>query len=351
MKKLIRKPVHFKGLTVGLDLHKKFIEFAVLDQRGDQSAGGRIAWEQEELRKFINKWKQAGEVQVVVEACGCFVWVFDLLSELLGPAHIHVAQPGKIRVIANSQEKNDANDAWWLAYLLYEGRLPEAFVATGKLRELRIASREVRAYVEERSDLLRRFSAHLAQSGHKPPKEWHRSRVKREVVKKLLAALKNAYTPALLRLERQIRRLSKEIAFWCARVKQLCVSFPAVQTMIEEMPGLGPTTAATVYAELGDPQRFKSEKAYAKATGLTPGYRITGGKKMAGAITRAGSAQARWALTQAAMACKRCRREQHRKRKKVVVAAGRKLAEGIWRLFALGECFDLAKAFPGKACG
>jgi hypothetical protein len=41
------------------------------------------------------------------------------------------------------------------------------------------------------------------------------------------------------------------------------------------------------------------------------------------------------------------RRMQHRSKKAVYVAAARKLAEGIWRLFQLGEEFDLAKAFPG----
>jgi hypothetical protein len=43
------------------------------------------------------------------------------------------------------------------------------------------------------------------------------------------------------------------------------------------------------------------------------------------------------------------RRSRGRPKKKVIVAAARKLAEGVWRLFALGEEFDLARAFPGPA--
>ena len=39
-------------------------------------------------------------------------------------------------------------------------------------------------------------------------------------------------------------------------------------------------------------------------------------------------------------------RAQKRKPKKAaIVAAARKLAEAIWRLFALGEAFDLTRAF------
>ena len=84
---------------------------------------------------------------------------------------------------------------------------------------------------------------------------------------------------------------------------------------------------------------------------------------MAAGMSRAGSRHARWALTRAVVACMRCkrgpgvnvkywvlRRTRNRPKKPVSVAAARKLAEGIWRLFELGEEFDLAKAFPsGKA--
>ena len=41
-------------------------------------------------------------------------------------------------------------------------------------------------------------------------------------------------------------------------------------------------------------------------------------------------------------------RGRHKPKRKVIVAAARKLAEGVWRLFALGEAFDLARAFPVK---
>jgi len=69
----------------------------------------------------------------------------------------------------------------------------------------------------------------------------------------------------------------------------------------------------------------------------------------------------RWALTRAVLSCLRClkgpglavkqwvRRQQRCKPKKTaIVAAARKLAEGLWRLFTLGEAFDLGRIF-GRA--
>ena len=111
---------------------------------------------------------------------------------------------------------------------------------------------------------------------------------------------------------------------------------------------------------MGDPRRYRSPKAYAKATGLTPGYRESAGRRKSKGITREGSAHVRWALTRAVLACMRCRqgpglavrrwvdaRLRRRSKKDAMVAAARKLAEGIWRLFHLGEAFDVTRAFGG----
>jgi transposase len=359
MKKLQRRAKRFKGFTIGLDLHQKFIQFSVFDRRGNEAAAGRIAPDRTEVLKLIERWEKSGQVQVVFEACGCFVWVFDLLAKKLGRDQVHVAQPLKIAVIAKSQEKTDASDAWWLAYLLYEGRLPEAYVSEGTLRELKLTGRELRSYTEMRSDLARRVRSHLAQEGLTLPKGWHTSKRKREVVVEALKQVAGVRGEALQELYTQVEKLTEIICRWRKRLDQLSAGFPAIEVIKEEMPGIKDVTAGLIYGELGDPTRYYSAKAYAKATGLIPGLRETGGKRQRCPITRAGSRHARWAFTRAVIACLRCKRgvglqvrqwvENQCKRKAkctVVVAAARKLAEGVWRLLAWGEAFDLRRAFP-----
>jgi transposase len=359
MKKLHRKSVRFKGLTIGLDLHKGFIQYSVFDRRGNEIALGRIKSSRDQLMKLIGEFRKKDAVQVAIEACGCFLWVFDLLAKELGREQVHVAQPARLAVIAHSQEKNDANDAWWLAYLLWEGRLAEAHVAEGALRELRIAGREVRWYTDQRSDLIRRLRSHLAQEGIGLPKGWHTSKLKREATRETLKGIGGHRGEAVRELFDQIERLSAVIARWRKKMEALSAQFPDVQTIEAEMPGLKTYTAGLLYGELGAPKRFRNEKAYAKGTGLTPGYRESGGKKEVCGITRAGSRHARWALTRAVIACMRCKRGpgaqvrawvekqcRRKKKKAVIVAAARKLAEGVWRLLSWGEVFDLRRAFP-----
>lgn len=361
MKTLQRQGKRFKGYTVGLDLHLGFIQVVVLDKQGNDAASKRIAFKKHALQKELEEWQKRGEVQVVFEACGCFVWVFELAAGLLGRERVHAAHAAKIRMIATGPEKDDHNDAWWLAYLLYERRLPEAYVAEGELLELRIAGRELRFYTDQRSDLVRRVRSSLAQLGEKLPKGWHTSKLKRSNAKALLESVPGVRGQALRDLYAQIERLSEVIAGWNQTVKKLCLGFPEIRVMMQELPGMKTVLAGLVYGELGSPRRFHSEKAYAKSTGMTPANRKSGGKVQAVSITREGSRLARWALTRSIIACTRCTKKaagvqvrkwverqtaRNKPKRKVIVAAARKMAEGVWRLIKWGEVFDLKRAFP-----
>jgi len=127
----------------------------------------------------------------------------------------------------------------------------------------------------------------------------------------------------------------------------------------QTMPGIGTTLAAVIVAESGPIRRFRTPKAYGRYTGLTPSERSSAGQTRFGKISREGNAQLRWALSQVVVACLKTKRGPGvavgnwvRERalrlgstKKAIVAAARKLAEAIWRLFSLGECFDLERMF------
>lgn len=366
MKKLRPAVERFNGLCVGLDLHKRFIQVSVLDPSGREVDADRIPADAAALASLLERRAASGRpLRVALEACGCFVWAYDLLVARLGRAAVRVAAPSKVKAIARAGEKTDATDAWWLAYLAQEGRLPEAFVAEGDLRELRIAGRELRSVVDQRSDLMRRLRSHLAQLGVGFPKSaWASVKGRAAIGRAVAEAQASALTrgEAVARLWARIGALGVEVDHWRARVDALAARFEEVALIDAQMPGVGPLLASVVWSELGDPRRYKSAKAYAKATGLTPGYRESGGRRRGGKITREGSAHVRWALTRAVLACSRCRRgpglavrgwvarmSRRKPKKAAMVAAGRKLAEGVWRLFALGEAFDLTRAFPTPA--
>lgn len=363
MKKLQRRPVRFKGLSLGLDLHKKVMQYSVIDEAGDELINTRASAKRSVLWDLVDRLTRDGQaLQVSLEASGTFLWAFDLLVAKLGREHVHVAAPSRVKVIAQSQEKTDANDAYWLAYFLWEGTLAEAFVAEGDLRELRIAVRELRAWTDHRSDLMRRMRSHLAQVGVDFPKSAWSSVQGRAKIEALVAereAVGDERGVAVARLWRQIQQLDAEVEQWRDRMKQLSSRFAEVALIERELPGIGQQVSAVVWAEMGDPRRYRSAKAYGKATGLAPGYRESAGRRSKKGMMRCGSAHVRWALTRAVVSCLRCTKDpsglavkhwvqnlmRRKSKKAAIVAAARKLAEAIWRLFAYGEAFDLRKIF------
>ncbi len=348
---------------LGLDIHKDLIAYCLFDREGNEADSGAVGGTRSELEGLLERLAHLRRLHVSFEATGGIAWIFDLLVERLGRQRVHVAQPRRIRAIANSQEKNDANDAWWLAYLTHEGRLPESFIPSGHLRELRIATRERIASVQARTKVQVRLRAHLRQMGVRLPTVKITAISAWAFLQELAADTAGTRGMALKSVLHQFEHLDESVAGWDAEIERLAEHFPAIKTLEKEAPGVGKALAATIAAEAWPIQRFRTPKAFARYTGLTPSDRSTSGRQIHGSITREGSSNLRWALTQAAMGCLRAKRgapvaagdwiraKQKRMgcKAKARTAGARKLAEQIWRLFHMGECFDAGKPFGAKA--
>ena len=167
-----------------------------------------------------------------------------------------------------------------------------------------------------------------------------------------------------------MRSCLEDLEYWAAAVSEwdqaiaeIAEGLPDVETLVNEMPGIGPVLASTIIAEAGCLRRFTSAKSFAKYTGLTPSDRSSGGNTRHGSISREGSPYLRWALNQAVVACCRSRSGAglaignwvRAKAKRTGVnakarsAAARKLSESIWRLFSYGEGYDPARPFGQRA--
>ena len=362
MRKLANPVQKVKGQVIGLDVHKRMITYCILDRGGREIACGEFGGRPASLERFLTEHVGRRKTHLAFESSGHSLWVYDRLIEQYGQERVHVAQAKKIRAIANSQEKNDANDAFWLAYLTHEGRLPEAYVPPTTYRELRIATRERTQLVRRRTVLLQRLRAHLAQIGRTVPTRTLRTIKARRFVREVAAELPGERGHALTLALREVEYQEKVIAEWEVRIAAIAEELPEVHAIEEHMPGAGRILAAAIVAESGPIRRFRTPKAYGGYTGLTPTDRSTGGRTIHGGIDRAGSPHLRWALTQMAMACLRTRRGPgvavgnwiRAKQKRMSIkgkarcAAARKLAESIWRLFHYGECFDPARPFGSR---
>lgn len=363
MKKLSDPVRKVNAQSVGLDVHKSVTVYCVMDSEGAVVEEGRFSSRRKDFDAFIARILREGKTHFAFEASRSSLWVFEVLRESVERDHIHVAQSKRIRAIANSNAKNDTNDAWWLAYLTYEGRLPECYVPQHQILELRIATRERRCCVQHRTQIINRLKAHLAQIGEIVPSSSVNTRVARIFLREKAASTKGLRGHAMRSCLQELKYQESEIAEWEALIKEIAEGLPEVELVAREVPGFGWILSATLIAEAGDITRFHSAKAFGCTSGLTPSDQSSSGKTLHGGITREGNPHLRWALTQAAMGCLRSRSGaglaagnwiRHKQKRmgnkaKARAAGGRKLAETVWRLFNLGECFDAARPFGAKS--
>lgn len=105
---------------VGLDLGDRFSQFCVVSRQGEVMERGRVATTATAMRKQFERMARA---RIALEAGTHSPWVSRLLEEL--GHEVLVANPRKLRMIYDSDSKNDRADAETLARV---ARMPSCWV-------------------------------------------------------------------------------------------------------------------------------------------------------------------------------------------------------------------------------
>jgi transposase len=301
----------------GLDVHKKSVVACVLITAPDgtvQRTVRTFATMTADLLALDDWLRQLEVVTVGLESTGIY-WrpVYQLLEAgrtmiLANPRHMK-AVPGR---------KTDVKDSEWIADLLRHGLLPASFIPPKPIRELRELTRYRTSLVQERAAEINRVqkvletanvklaavaSNILGKSGRAmldaiiagtaDPQilaELARGRL-RAKLPELRQALEGRVDAAQRFLLRQILAhidfLAEALASIQAEIAaQLAPSAAAVE-QLQTIPGVGPTAAAIIIAEIGtDMSRLASAKHLASWAGLCPGNRQSGGKRLSGRPTK-----------------------------------------------------------------
>src|SRR3954464_10719731 len=223
--------------VVGIDLHRRRSVLVRMSDTGDRLGSVRIDNDPMALAAEIAK---AGEhPQVVLEATYGWYWAVDVLTD--AGAEVHLAHPLGVKGFAYRRVKNDVRDASDLADLLRMGRLPEGWIASPAVRELREMVRHRAKLVAWRSGLKASVHAVLAKQGLHPPVTDLFGVVGRQWLS--AAPLDAAYRLRVNALLRLIDAVDFEITAVAGPVRAALadhLGFRAVQ----KVPGVGPVLAA-----------------------------------------------------------------------------------------------------------
>jgi transposase len=326
------------SVYVGIDVHRKRSQVAVIDGKGEVLANRNVPNGAEPILKVIGGLPPG--TPAAFEAAYGTSWLVELLEDYgFDP---HLVHPSRCKAIASARLKNDKVDAAILAQLLRADLLPEAQLAPPAIRQLRALLRHRVALVRLRTRLRNRIHAIVADYGYDRPaggywtgpgRAWlarlELPAVSRELVEDDLGLI-DALQGRIGRLDREIRQRAR--------------SGPRVK-VLTQLPGIGPFTALVIRAEVGDISRFGSARKLASWAGLTPTVRGSDRVAHYGHISKEGSVWLRWVLCEAAQTAKRQpefaatfqRIAQRRGKKIATTAIARKLLTRAWHLLADAE--------------
>lgn len=277
-------------LNYGLDVHKKYTTYCIMEDDGRVIREGRC--QNEDLPKVfsLKEGKRA-----VMEAGQNWSYLYDLVEPLVDL--LLLAHPQRVRAIASARVKTDAIDARTLAHLLRADLIPAAYVPPPAIRRRRELLRYRVDLVKQRTAMKNRVHALLAKVGEQPKVTDVFGREGRSWLGRLRPDAQKRYE--LDGYLRVLDCLQEQIDDVTQLIRQEAGRDPQAQLLMT-IPGVAAITALTVLAEIGDVRRFPDACHLVSYAGFAPRVRSSGGKTNRGHITKQGPSALRWVLIEAA---------------------------------------------------
>jgi transposase len=279
-------------VTVGLDLHKRYITGCALDPSGSVlSEHRRLEPSLDALGRWLGGLPQP--VTVAMEATLYWHWLERQLTER--GVSVLVAHPYQVKLIWQARTKTDPIDARKLAELARAKLLPAIWIPDPTTRALRQLLRGRVFLVRQRTVMRNRIHAYLTAETLRCPELDLYSKAGQAwlATVDLPAVVRGQVTLILANhalLTAQVRTLDRYIK---AHVKR-----DATARRLQSIPGIGPFGALLLQAEIGPITRFGSAKELAAYAWLVPSTRSSGDKTRHGAVGR-GNPWLKWLLIEA----------------------------------------------------
>lgn len=335
------------GMTIGLDVSDRSTEACAIDDAGAWGESWRFATTKEAVTKGLSRYPGS---RVVLEV-GCHSpWMSRQLKE--SGFEVIVANPRRVRLISQSDKKNDKSDAEQLARL---GRVDPDLLSPISHRGEE-AQRD-RVLLLARDGMVRARTMFINQArgfakslGSRLP-----SSSSEAFAKRVRAAVSEDLFPGLSTMLGMIDQLTQEIRAMDREVEKLSRNRYRETELFRRISGVGPLTALAYVLTLEDPTRFANSRAVGAYLGLRPRQRDSGGHRPQLRITKAGDAMLRRLLVSASQyilgpfgpdtdlrrfGLRLAEHGGKAAKKRAAVAVARKLAVLLHRLWVTGEQYQ-----------
>lgn len=336
-----------KRITIGMDMGDKKHSVCVLDADGEIQERGSVTNTAKAIEKYFSKWPSC---RVALEAGTHSGWISRILE---GMGHeVLVGNPRKLRVIWDSDEKDDDRDAEMLARIArfdpnllhpihHRGQEAHTDLATIKARDM---------LVKTRSILIAHARGAVKTLGHRISScsaETFHNRLQQEMPPEL--------RPALELVMKSIEDLSARIRIYDRIIEKLCAEKYSETDGLRAISGVGPVTALAYVLTIEESSRFAKSRDVGPFLGLVPKRDKSGQVDKQLRITKAGDAYLRRLLVGSSQyilgpfgpdcdlrqfGLKLAARGGKNAKRRAVVAVARKLGVMMHQLWKSGDAYD-----------
>ncbi len=321
---------------IGLDVHKHYLIAIGVDNELNVVLPARrveLSYLEPWMKKNLSK-----QDEVVLEMTTNTWQLYDELVVYAGS--VLVVHPPHVALITRSQVMNDKIAASILARLLAKGLLVGVWVPLQEIRELRGLVAQRKKMTGLATQAKNRLHAVLQRHHWLPPEgnPFHASQ-KNWWLTLAMGPLEKVNVQSDLETlqfaEKQLRQLTSMMAEIANQSEEV--------TRLLQLPGFGVVTAITVWAAIGDVQRFEDAQHLVGYAGLGTKVHDSGMTSRSGRITKAGRRDLRVVLTEAAQVAANshphwkaelARLQPRLGRNKAIVAIARKLLVTTWYVLA-----------------
>jgi transposase len=280
---------------IGLDVHKKVIQYCIKLADGQIVREGRIRATRAALAEWVGSldqpWKAA------LEATMFSAWIYDALKP--HAVELKVAHSAMLKAIATSKHASDRLDARHIADLVRMDWIPGVWMAPPQMRALRLQLRYRNLVVRQATQTKNRIASTLMEQGV----EYSKARLHgKRYFQQLLERLDEAPEPV-----RELLRYSRaSLEMFQATQRSLLKGLGANPELAERVrllqtiPGVGEITALSWALEIGDPHRFRSADRAMSYCGLVAAQQESAGKQYRQPLSKKRNAHLQRVLIEAA---------------------------------------------------
>ena len=330
--------------VIGVDLAKNIFQIHALDKLGHCCLKKSLRRSQ-----FLSFFAKLQPCLIGMEACGgSHYWARELIS--LGH-DVRLMPPQYVKPYVKTN-KNDAADAEAIAEAVTRPNMRFVDVKSVEQQTILLIHRERDGLVKERTSLINRLRATLAEFGIAIPtgrsrlKNWFKEQYG-NYEDSLPEVLKSHICQIMIRWqqkEEQIVELEKVLD------KQRCSSEPCQR--LTEVTGLGALTSSALVATVGNAKSYKSGRQLSAWLGIVPRQNSSGGKQVLQGISKRGNSYLRRLFIHGARALLRHIKPSHpwyewvqglecrMHRNKVIVAIANKLVRVAWAILHKGTRYQ-----------